>query len=54
MNTLENMISDKKTAKLVRAYESKKAKRAIYSQCNTHQCYNPQNNLAYQGSSCRC
>jgi hypothetical protein len=48
------MMIEKETAKLIEIYESKKAKKAIYSQCNANQCWNPDLNLTYQGSSCRC
>ena len=47
-------MKEKETAKLIELYESKKAKRAIYSQCNVNQYRNPEYNLMSQASPCRC
>jgi len=48
------MMKEKRTAKLIELYESKKAKKAIYSQCKANQYWNPEYNLAYQVPPCRC
>jgi len=47
-------MREKETAKLIELYESKKARRAIYSQCNANQCRSPEYNLMYQVPPCRC
>ncbi len=47
-------MKEKETAKLIEIYETKKAKKAIYSQFNANQCWNPDFNFTYQSSSCRC
>lgn len=47
-------MKEKETAKLIEIFESKKARKAIYSQCKASQCWNPEYNWTYQVSPCRC
>ncbi|MHA1992023.1 MAG: hypothetical protein ACW98A_13715 [Candidatus Hodarchaeales archaeon] len=47
-------MKEKDNKRLIEIYESKKARKAMYSQCNASQCWKPEYNLAFQASPCHC
>jgi len=47
-------MKEKETAKLIEIYESKRVKRAIYSQCKDSQYWDPGYDWPYRGTPLRC